>query len=182
MKNIIISLVLSASVVTTYFVYRHFYRSSDLDNKQIIKMLNSAYADEWFAYYQYWVGALLAQGPQKEKTVEELNEHAMEEFKHADMLAKRIIELGGKPVLEPKKWYAVTGCGYEAPRDPQTLVLLQQNIKGEACAIKVYKQMIKQIKKKDSITTKMLNEILRDEIKHKKDLEKILGTITKSQL
>jgi len=31
--------------------------------KKIIVLLNQAYADEWLAYYQYWVGAKIARGP-----------------------------------------------------------------------------------------------------------------------
>ena len=28
-----------------------------LDVDKLIEMLNKAYADEWLAYYQYWIGA-----------------------------------------------------------------------------------------------------------------------------
>ena len=35
----------------------------DVDN--LIKVLNKALADEWLAYYQYWVGAKVAKGPMR---------------------------------------------------------------------------------------------------------------------
>ncbi len=35
--------------------------------------------------------------------IAELNEHAQDEYRHADMLANRIIELGGEPIIHPKK-------------------------------------------------------------------------------
>lgn len=41
-----------------------------------------------------------------------------DDLRHADMVAGRIIQLGGTPVTEPKKWYDVTSCGYDAPDDP----------------------------------------------------------------
>ena len=36
-----------------------------MDAKQLVAMLNSALADEWLAYYQYWVGALVVKGPMR---------------------------------------------------------------------------------------------------------------------
>lgn len=32
------------------------------DVKKLLDMLNKAYADEWLAYYQYWVGSKVACG------------------------------------------------------------------------------------------------------------------------
>ena len=31
--------------------------------KETIDMLNRALADEWLAYYQYWVGSFVVRGP-----------------------------------------------------------------------------------------------------------------------
>ena len=45
----------------------------------------------------------------------ELLLHANEELAHADMLALRIIQLGGVPLLTPEDWYKNTHCGYDAP-------------------------------------------------------------------
>ena len=36
---------------------------SALDIKKLIKMLNAALSEEWLAYYQYWIGARLMEGP-----------------------------------------------------------------------------------------------------------------------
>ena len=35
----------------------------------------------------------------------EFQEHAAEEYNHAKLLADRIIELEGVPVLDPKQWF-----------------------------------------------------------------------------
>ena len=37
-----------------------------LDVEQLITVLNKAYADEWLAYYQYWIGAKIIKGPMKD--------------------------------------------------------------------------------------------------------------------
>jgi len=47
-----------------------------LDVDKLIELLNKALADEWLAYYQYWIGAKVAKGPMRGQVVFELEEHA----------------------------------------------------------------------------------------------------------
>jgi len=37
-----------------------------MDVQQLLSLLNKAFADEWLAYYQYWLGAKVVKGPMKE--------------------------------------------------------------------------------------------------------------------
>lgn len=141
---------------------------------ELTTLLNKALSDEWLAYYQYWIGAKVAQGPMRGQVVAELEEHAADELKHAEMLTDRIIQLGGTPVLTPEDWYKLTNCGYDAPEDPNVKVLLEQNIKGEQCAIVVYQKMLEAIKDKDLVTSKIILEILEDEVEHEEDLQAIV--------
>ena len=76
----------------------------DLDVKKLIEILNQALSEEWLAYYQYWIGARVMSGPMHGEIEKELYKHANEELNHAEMLANRIIELDGTPVLSPKDW------------------------------------------------------------------------------
>ncbi|MCU0918545.1 MAG: ferritin, partial [Planctomycetes bacterium] len=73
-----------------------------MDVAQLIDLLNRAYCDEWFAYYQYWLGAKVVKGPMKDAAIAELEQHATEELNHALLLTSRIIQLGGMPVLTPR--------------------------------------------------------------------------------
>lgn len=145
-----------------------------MDISDLIELLNKALADEWLAYYQYWIGAKVIKGKMRGLVVVELEEHAGDELKHAGMLVERIIQLGGTPILEPKDWYEKTNCGYDAPEDPSVMVVVQQNIKGEQCAIEVYQNIIETVKDKDVITYNIASEILKDEVKHEEDLQTIL--------
>jgi bacterioferritin len=149
----------------------------NLDVAELVEMLNKAYADEWLAYYQYWVGAKVAKGPMRPAVIGELEEHASDELKHAGMLAERIIQLGGSPLLIPQDWYAETNCGYEKPQDPSVVKLLEQNIKGEQCAIETYTKLLEFIRGKDIVTYHIILEILEDEVEHEEDLENILEDI-----
>lgn len=150
-----------------------------LDVKKLITLLNKALADEWLAYYQYWIGAKVAVGPMRQVVAGELMEHANEELKHANMLADRIILLGETPILKPEEWYKMTNCGYEAPENPSVIALLKQNIKGEQCAILIYTKLLELTKDKDILTYNMLLEILEDEVKHEDDLQNILADLGK---
>jgi len=148
-----------------------------LNIDELIKLLNKALADEWLAYYQYWIGAKVAKGPRREAVVAELIEHANDELRHAETLVNRILQLGGTPILKPEDWYKFTNCGYEVPKDPSTKKLLEQNLKGERCAIEVYHKLLEYTKDKDVVTYGILLEILKDELKHEEDLESLLESI-----
>jgi bacterioferritin len=142
---------------------------------ELLKMLNKAYADEWLAYYQYWVGAKVANGRMRGIVAGELEEHATEELKHAGMLTERIVTLGGTPLLTPQELLKESGCGYDAPSDPDTKKLVEQNIKGEQCAIVTYKKILDYVAGKDPVTYHIILDILEEEIEHEEDLEAILA-------
>ncbi len=89
---------------------------------------------------RYWIGSKIVRGPNKEAVIAELTLHATEELGHAVLLTTRIIQLGGTPVTKPQDWYKLTNCGYDAPDDPYVIKVLEQNIKGEQCAIKTLQQ------------------------------------------
>lgn len=144
-----------------------------IDVKKLIAKLNSAYCDEWLAYIQYWSGAQIAVGPFRGPLASEMKEHAKEELEHAELLAARIIQLGGTPSADPKEWYKLSSCGYLTPEDADTSMLLAQNIKGERCAIAVYSSLLKLIEGKDPVTEKIILGILEDELEHEHDLEDI---------
>ena len=87
-----------------------------IDVSEVLDELNAALSEEWLAFYQYWVGALVVKGAMRGDVQREFQEHAMEEFEHAKLIADRIIELEGVPVLDPKKWFPGRGtCAGRIP-------------------------------------------------------------------
>ena len=144
-----------------------------LDVDELLKMLNAAYASEWLAYYQYWLGAKLIKGPMKDAVAAELTLHATEELNHATLLSGRIIQLGGTPILDPKDWFNQSPCAYDAPTDSYVSVLLDQNIAGEQCAIDTYKKLMDATKDKDMVTYNMALTILEQEVEHEEDLQSL---------
>lgn len=144
---------------------------------EVIGLLNRALADEWLAYYQYWIGSKVVTGPMKGEVMTELMEHAADELRHAEMLVMRIIQLGGTPILDPEEWKKLTNCGYDIPDDPFVRKILDQNIKGEQCAISTYRSLMEKTKEIDPITYEMALEIMRDEVEHEDDLEGLVDDL-----
>jgi bacterioferritin len=142
-----------------------------MDVDELIKLLNQAFADEWLAYYQYWIGAKVVKGPMKDAVASELVLHATEELAHADMLAMRIIQLGGTPIIDPKDWSKISHCGYDAPVSAFVKDILAQNIKGEQCAIDVYQKLQMLVRDKDPVTYNIVLTILQQEVEHEEDLQ-----------
>lgn len=147
----------------------------DLNIEELLTLLNQAYADEWLAYYQYWVGAKVAAGRMRGIVSQELEEHASEELNHAAKLVKRMTQLGGTPLLTPEAILKESACGYEAPTNPDTKAVLIQNIRGEQCAIETYAKLLEYVTGKDPITEKLILEILEEEVEHEEDLQAMLS-------
>ncbi|HDQ44553.1 MAG TPA: ferritin [bacterium] len=145
-----------------------------MDVQKVIELLNKAFADEWLAYYQYWLGAKVVAGPMKDGVIAELMEHAADELRHADMLTTRIVQLGGTPLITPQDWFKYANCGYDAPQDPFVQKIVEQNIKGEQCAISVYHRIMQEVGMKDPVTYNLALQILEDEVEHEEDLQSLL--------
>ncbi len=148
-----------------------------IEAKEVIDLLNRAYADEWLAYYQYFIEAKVVKGIMKDGVVAELNQHAADELRHATMVAERIMQLGGEPLLHPKDWFKYANCAYEAPENPDVLKVLEQAIKGEQCAIDVYSKLAEITKDKDIVTYDIASRILADEVEHEEDLQALYEDI-----
>lgn len=142
-----------------------------IEAEEVIALLQTAYCDEWLAYYQYFVEAKVVKGIMRDAAIAELEEHASDELRHANMLAERILQLGGVPVLHPKEWLSHSNCAYEAPEDPDVRGVLEQAIRGERCAIEVYSGIADATRHKDLVTHDLVSQILADEVGHEEDLQ-----------
>lgn len=119
---------------------------------RVTNLLQKVYADEWLAYYQYWIGAKVVKGPMKESVITELDQHAADELRHATMIAARLTKLGVDPLTHPQKWFELSNCMYDEPTDTFVKNILEQNLNGEQCAINVYKALMDETRDVDSIT------------------------------
>jgi len=143
----------------------------------LVEELNRAYADEWLAFYQYWVAAQLAAGRAASPVAQELKRVAAEELEHAEELARRIIQLGGRPLGHPRLWLEQSNCGYsEPPANPKDLEkVIQDTVHAERCAIEVYNRLANLTHGKDHATYHLVRHILDEELEHQDTFENMLG-------
>lgn len=156
---------------------KHGIKILKVDSKELIKMLNAALSEEWLAYYQYWIGARVMEGPMRSEIEPELLVHADQELNHAVMVVERIIQLGGTPVLNPAEWAKLSRCAYETPTDPYVEAILSQNLNGERCAIQRYEDIANFTTGKDHATHQMATTILNEELEHEQDIEDWINDI-----
>ena len=162
---------------------------TSVDVDKLLGMLNSALSEEWLAYYQYWVCARLMEGPMKSKIEPELFRLADQELSHAVLVVNRIIQLGGTPVINPADWMKLARCPYDVPTNHYIEIILEQNLKGERCAIQRYKEITDFSNSKDHSTHQIAVTILNEELEHENiikdwltDLERLKEEFRKLRL
>lgn len=148
-----------------------------LELPRLLEQLNAALSEEWLAYYQYWVGSLVVEGAMRADVQRELEEHAEEEYRHAKMLADRIIQLEGVPVLDPAHWFNLARCKYAVPMNTDVINILKQNIASERCAVIRYEEIASFTNNIDFTTCDIAKRIMAEEEEHEQDLQDCLRDV-----
>jgi len=94
--------------------------------------------------------------------------HANEESAHADLIAERIVQLGGEPDFNPSSLRERSHADYDDSKDLQSMI--RANLVAERIAVESYRQMIQIIGDKDPTTRRMLEGVLADEEEHADEL------------
>ena len=135
----------------------------------IIKLLNDALATELVCILRYKRHHFMASGLSSPAIAAEFMIHAIEETEHSDMLAKRIVQLGGEPDFSPSTLLERSHADYDESNDLKTMVRV--NLIAERVAIEAYHQMIQLIGDKDTTTKRILEKILSQEEEHADELK-----------
>ncbi|MBL0730870.1 bacterioferritin [Piscinibacter sp. HJYY11] len=136
--------------------------------EDIIKLLNDSLATELVCVMRYKRHYYTAVGLDSPAIADEFLVHANEESAHADKLAQRIVQLGGKPDFRPDSLTQRSHADYDESLELQDMI--RANLIAERVAIEAYTQIIKLIGDKDSTTRRILEEILADEQEHADEL------------
>jgi bacterioferritin len=140
----------------------------------VVQLLNDALATELTCVLRYRRHHFTAEGLASPKIAEEFMVHANEELAHADRLAERIVQLGGKPDFNPTGLADRSHAEYDDSADLNAMI--KANLVAERVAVESYRQMIELIGSKDSTTRRLLEDILADEEKHADELSDWLAT------
>jgi bacterioferritin len=145
----------------------------EIELDEVLKDLNSAYADEWLAHYQYFLYAQVIEGINADILKSKLEEQSKDELKHAEELIERILQLGGEPTTDVMN---ASTCGFsEPPADRSDLAsVVELVLKGERCAIEKYNKLAKKYHMKDLVTHEIFEDLLVDEVADEEDWENFM--------
>ena len=142
------------------------------DREHVIGMLNEALATELVCVLRYKRHYFMAAGIHASSVAAEFLQHATEEMSHADLLAKRIVELRGEPNFSPDGLAARSHAEYVEGDSLRSMI--KENLIAERIAIESYREMLVYLGDQDSTTHRMLQEILASEEEHADDLASLL--------
>jgi bacterioferritin len=142
------------------------------DRENVIETLNEALATELVCVLRYKRHYFMAAGIHAAPVAAEFLAHATEEMAHADLLAKRIIELGGEPNFSPDGLAARSHAEYVEGDSLGSMIT--EDLIAERIAIESYREMIAYLGNRDPSTVRMLEEILASEEEHAEDLSSLL--------
>jgi bacterioferritin len=149
------------------------------DRETVLKLLNEALATEIVCVLRYKLHYFMAEGIHSQAVAAEFLAHASEEQGHADQIAARIIQLGGKPNLNPD---GLTSRSHSEYKEAGTLVdMIKENLVAERIAIDSYSDMIRYVGDNDTTTKRMLEGILAMEEEHADDMANLLATLDPSK-
>lgn len=135
-------------------------------SKKIIDALNEDREFELGAIMQYMGHHYEADGLESPAIIELFKKTGIDEMKHAEMLAERIVYLGGTPSTKPSK----------IMKGGEIRKMVSDDLSAENGAIERYKKHIKLCEKEGDPTTRlMLEGILSEEEGHADLWETTLG-------
>ena len=134
----------------------------------IVKLLNDSLATELVCTLRYKRHHYTAKGMASPAIADEFLVHANEETEHADMIAERIVQLGGEPDFNPAKLLQRSHADYDESLDLKAMI--RANLVAERVAIEAYTQTIRLIGDKDSTTRRIIEHILSQEQEHAEEL------------
>jgi len=142
------------------------------DRDVVVRILNEALATEIVCVLRYKRHYFMASGINAQSVAQEFLQHANEEQAHADLIAQRIVQLGGAPNLSPEG--LLTRSHAEYIEGNSLAEMIKEDLVAERIAIDSYREVIEYLGTNDSTTRRMLEGILAMEEEHADDLVSLL--------
>jgi len=149
------------------------------DRETILRLLNEALATEIVCVLRYKRHYYMASGIHAQAVASEFLQHAGEEQAHADLIAARIVQLGGEPDMNPEG--LLTRSHSEYVEGDGLIEMIKEDLVAERIAIDSYGEMVRYIGDDDPTTRRMLEGILATEEEHADDLRNVIETLGKDE-
>ena len=145
------------------------------DREKVCEVLNEVLATETVCTLRYRSHYFMAKGVHAPGVEEEFLEHANEEQEHADLVAKRIAELGGTPNLNPEglatRSHAQYGTAETLPE------MIREDLIAERIAVGTYSEIVRWLGNDDPTTRRLMESLLAKEEEHADDMAKLLSRV-----
>ena len=145
------------------------------DRNQVIDVLNEVLATEIVCTLRYKSHYFMASGIHAEPVAAEFLEHAKQEEGHADEVARRIIQLGGVPNMDPAG--LATRSHAEYKQTDSLNGMIQEDLVAERVAIETYSEIIRWLGDDDVTTRRIMEQILAVEEEHADDMATLLKNL-----
>ncbi|MEZ5499071.1 MAG: ferritin-like domain-containing protein [Steroidobacteraceae bacterium] len=145
------------------------------DRKLVVDILNEALATELVCTLRYRRHYFVAEGILAEAIKKEFLVHAQEEQAHADLIAERIVQLGGDPNFNPDGLAARSHAEYGT--STRLVSMLKEDLVAERVAIESYTEMARYLQDKDSTTRRMIEQILAAEEHHAEEIASMMENL-----
>jgi bacterioferritin len=142
------------------------------DRTTVLRLLNEALATALVCVLRYRRHHFLARDLAPKRIAEEFLVHADEELSHADLIAERIVQLGGQPDFAPATLQERSHARYVAVDSVGDM--LREDLVAERIAIDRYRGLIAYVAEHDPTTRRMLEGILGVEQAHADELADLL--------
>jgi bacterioferritin len=142
------------------------------DRETAIRILNEALATEIVCVLRYKRHYFTASGIHAEGVAAEFLQHANEEQGHADLIARRIVQLNGEPDFNPAG--LVSRSHAEYVEGDSLIEMIREDLVAERIAIDSYRDMINYFGNDDPTSRRLMEEILAVEEEHADDLVSLL--------
>ncbi|MHB1846174.1 MAG: ferritin-like domain-containing protein [Deltaproteobacteria bacterium] len=142
------------------------------DLKTTLELLNGVLATEIVCVLRYRFHAIAAQGIDSEGAKQEFEQHALEEQQHAEWVAERVNQLGGKPNFNPEGLASRSSSQYVEGKD--LVDMIRENLIAERIAIEHYQEVIRYFGNHDPTSRRLLEKILAKEEEHANDMHDLL--------
>ncbi|MCC6407550.1 MAG: bacterioferritin [Planctomycetes bacterium] len=142
------------------------------DRAAVLRLLDDSLATELVCVLRYRRHYYMAGGIYAQSVAAEFLQHSIEEQGHADLLAQRMVQLGGSPNFDPDALTKRSHAQYVPGKD--LVDMIREDLIAERIAIESYSEAIRFLGDDDPTTRRLLEGILATEEEHADDLTSLL--------
>lgn len=142
------------------------------NRENVINILNEALATEIVCNLRYKSHYFRADGIKASVAAKEFLEHADQEQQHADWLAERIVQLGGKPNFSPEGLLSRSHAEFIEGENLREMI--EEDLIAERIAIDSYREVARYLGDQDPTSRRIMEEILAQEEEHAEDMAGLL--------